>query len=108
MADDVEQEPIDPNAIFVAVTNIKHGTGELDAEGLPEFVYVESGEMTAAKDFPSEDVLRDLIASGSVAEYKDVMVVEDTAKVEALEAERDELLARIAALEDAAKERSID
>lgn len=73
--------------IFVAITNIKHGTGEVDSEGVPVFYYINSGDQINASDFPSKELLDSLIESGSVAEYTDVIVVEDTARVEELTAE---------------------
>ena len=99
MTEEVGPKFEDDNRVFVAVTAIKHGAGEVDEDGKPVFVYVEPGEKVIAHDFPSEEVLNNLIASGSVAEYKDVLVVEDTAKIEALTTENEELKARLAAFE---------
>lgn len=82
--------------IFVAITNIKHGTGEVDSEGMPIFYFVKSGDQINAPDFPSQELLDSLIESGSVAEYTDVIVVEDTARVEELTAELEVANAKVA------------
>ena len=87
------------NGVFVAISNIKHGNGEVDAEGKPLFEYIENGEKVHQTDFPSIAVLRNLIAAGAVAEYKDVLVVEDSTKVNALTAENDDLKAQLAAMQ---------
>lgn len=85
--------------IYVAITNIKHGNGEVDEEGLPIFDYVESGQTLGASDF-SEELLASWIASGSIAERLDVIVVQDDAKIAELSDEVTSLSTENAELSD--------
>jgi hypothetical protein len=91
---------------YVTITDINHGqlVANDDGEEVNEVITVPAGEKLRASDFPSEELLETLIAAGAVAEFKDVIVVEDTARIEALEAEKAEKDAEIEALKKALAE----
>lgn len=84
---------------FVAITDISHGF--VDGDGVNQKVFVEAGTKLTASEIGDEELVAQFIEQGSIAEFKDVIVVEDTARIEELEAEKAEKDARIAELEAA-------
>lgn len=86
---------------YVAVTAIDHGYLEENEDGVMvnKRLWIEAGTKLSASEIGDEELLNTFIEQGTVAEIKDVVIVENTERVEALESELTEKEARIAELE---------